>query len=125
MPQQVQRLRAENARLQAQVDQLRMENQRMVQAMAQAGAFTSRAMLERRDDSMRRRGRVTRKVAEFMGFCIQICEFLDPNFEDHLRELFHQQLGHYPEDEPSLQEPTEYLPSSDEEAEPEPEGEEA
>ena len=120
MPQQVQRLRAENARLQAQVDQLRMENQRMVEAMAQAGYFTSQAMLERRDDSIRRRGRITSKVAEFMGFCLRICKFLDPNFVDRMRKLFHQQHGVYPEDQ-SL-EPGEYMPSSDEEAEPEPEG---
>ena len=120
MPQQVQRLRAENARLQAQVDQLRVENHLLTLAISHAGAFAGQAMLERRDDSMRRRGRVTSNVADFMEFCIQICEFLDPHFEDNLSELFHQQRGHYPEDEP--QEPSEYLPSSDEEAEPEPEG---
>ena len=119
MPQQVQRLRAENARLQAQVDQLRMENHLLTLAISHAGAFAGQAMLDRRDDSMRRRGRVTRKVAEFMEFCAQICEFLLPNF----RELFYQDLERYPEVERLEQGPHEFMPSSDEE--PEPEGEEA
>ena len=48
---------------------------------------------------------------------------IDPDYEEHLRQLFHREFGVYPEDPMATQLAPDqtYLPSSDEEREPDPE----
>ena len=130
MPAQVERLRAENERLKAENERLRAENnsqkvryRQVVQAIAAAVCFINQTMVERKNESVRRRGRVTFQTANFMEFGIRVCEMIDPDYEERLRQLFHHEFGVYPESPEGTQlaQNETYLPSSDEEREPDPE----
>ena len=137
MPAIVQRLRAENERLKAENERLRDEHinlllgarylknqyEKVAEAIGETIGFVMRKVMESKDESMRRRGRVTLRTAQFMTFGTRVCEMLEPEYEERLRQLFHREFGVYPEslEGTQLVQNETYLPSSDEEREPDPE----
>ena len=90
MPQQVQRLRAELARL-------REENAELQHMRERAAEMLGRAISERIHNFNRGIGR-TSEAENTVLLCISVCEILVPGLEARLREEYREEHGHYPEE---------------------------